>query len=216
MTHGDDKGVIVPPRLAPSQVVVVPIWRKGEDGAAVLEKADEVALRLRELGVRVRVDQRDHLSPGAKFWEWERKGVPFRVEVGPKDLAKGQAVLARRVTFGEEKRKDFLPEAQVISEMPQRLEDFQTALLEAARDRREANSYRGVTELSELKEIMEGKGGFVYTGWNGDPAVEEMVKEQTKATLRVIPDPEFASETPPTKCIGGGEAKVEAVWSKAY
>jgi prolyl-tRNA synthetase len=216
MTHGDDVGVVVPPRLAPSQVVVVPIWRKEEEGVAVREKADQIAAQLRELGVRVKLDARDHLTPGAKFWEWERKGVPFRVEIGPKDLAKEQAVLVRRVTFGDEKRKDFLPEGQVISEMPDRLEAFQDALLKAAKDRREANSHRGITKLSELKEIMEGEGGFVYSGWSGDPAVEEMVKEETKATLRVIPDAEFASDTPPSTCIGGGEAKMEAVWSKAY
>jgi prolyl-tRNA synthetase len=216
MTHGDDVGVVVPPRLAPSQVVVVPIWRKEEEGLAVREKADQIAAQMRERGVRVRIDARDHLTPGAKFWEWERKGVPFRVEIGPKDLEKSQAVLVRRVTFGDETRKEFLPEGQVVQEMPKRLEAFQTALLEAARGRREANSYRGVTELSRLREIMEAEGGFVYTGWNGDPAVEEMVKERTKATLRVIPDPEFRSHEPPLKCISGGEAKVEALWSKAY
>jgi prolyl-tRNA synthetase len=216
MTHGDDVGIVVPPKLAPSQVVIVPIWRKEEEGVAVREKGDEVAARLRDLGVRVKVDTRDHLTPGAKFWEWERKGVPFRVEIGPKDLAKEQAVLVRRMTFGEEQRKEFLPEAQVVSEMPKRLDAFQGALLQAARERREANSHRGVTDLSQLKEIMDGEGGFVYTGWNGDPAVEEMVKQETKATLRVIPDAEFSSDLPPSRCISGGEAKMEVLWSKAY
>ncbi|MGW8268803.1 MAG: proline--tRNA ligase, partial [Longimicrobiales bacterium] len=86
----------------------------------------------------------------------------------------------------------------------------------AAKDRREANSYRGVTDLGQLKEIMEGPGGFVYTGWSGDPAVEERVKEETKATARVIPDPEFRSESAPARCIGGGEAKMEVLWSRAY
>jgi prolyl-tRNA synthetase len=216
MTHGDDVGIVVPPRLAPSQVVIVPIWRKEEEGVAVREKAEEMAGRLRELGVRVRIDARDHLTPGAKFWEWERKGVPFRIEIGPKDLAKEQAVLVRRVTFGDEERKAFLPEGQVVAEMPKRLEAFQDGLMRAARERREANSHRGVTDLSELKEIMEGDGGFVYTGWSGDPAVEERVKEETKATLRVIVDEEFRSGTTPTRCVGGGEAKMEVVWSKAY
>ncbi len=216
MTHGDDVGIVVPPRLAPSQVVIVPIWRKEEEGVAVREKADEMAARLRELGVRVRIDARDHLTPGAKFWEWERKGVPFRIEIGPKDLAKEQAVLVRRVTFGDEDRKAFLPEGQVVAEMPRRLEAFQESLLGAARERREENSHRGVADLAELKEIMEGNGGFVYTGWSGDPAVEERVKEETKATLRVIVDEEFRSETPPTRCVGGGEAEMEVVWCKAY
>jgi len=216
LTHGDDVGIVVPPRLAPAQVVVVPIWRKEEEGVAVREKADQVAAGLKELGVRVKVDARDHLTPGAKFWEWERKGVPFRVEIGPKDLAKEQVVMVRRVTMEGQNRKEFLPEAQAIAEMPGELDAFQAALLKGALDRREANSHRGVTELSQLKEIMDGEGGFVYTGWNGDPAVEEMVKEETKATIRVIPDEEFRSGTPPTKCISGGEAKMEVVWSKAY
>jgi prolyl-tRNA synthetase len=164
----------------------------------------------------VKVDARPHLTPGAKFWEWERKGVPLRVEIGPKDLAKEQLVLVRRVTFGEEKRKDFLPEEQALAQVPDRLDTFQRALLEGARRRREERSFRGVSELGELREIMEGGGGFVYTGWSGDPAVEEKVKEETKATIRVIPDPEFRSETPPERCIGGDEAKMEVVWSRAY
>lgn len=216
MTHGDDKGVVVPPKLAPIQVVVIPIWRKEEEGIAVREKADEVVARLKEIGVRVKVDVRDHMSPGAKFWEWERKGVPFRIEIGPKDLAKEQVVLVHRTTFGDEDRKEFLPEGQAIAQMPKRLDAFQAGLLQTAKDRREVNSHRGITDLSQLKEIMEGEGGFVYTGWNGDPAVEEMVKEETKATLRIIPDEEFRSDSAPKKCISGDEASVEVVWSKAY
>jgi prolyl-tRNA synthetase len=216
MTHGDDVGVVVPPRLAPVQTVIVPISRKEEERVAVLEKAHQLAARLREEGVRVKVDGREHLSPGAKFWEWERKGVPFRLEIGPKDLAQEQAVLVRRVSFGAEDRKVFLPENQAVSEMPARLEAFQNNLLKAAKDRRESNSYRGVNDLAGLKEIMDGPGGFVYTGWNGDPAVEEQVKEETKATIRVIPDVEFRSGIAPKQCIGGGKAKMEVVWAKAY
>jgi len=216
LTHGDDVGVVVPPRLAPVQVVVVPIWRKEAEAVAVREKADQVAARLKEAGVRVKVDARDHLTPGAKFWEWERKGVPFRIEIGPKDLAKGQVVLVRRVTFGEESRKEFLPEGQAVAEMPRRLDAFQAALLQGAKDRREAHSHRGISDFGQFKEIMDGPGGFVYTGWSGDPAVEERVKAETKATLRVIPDPEFRSGEAPSKCIGGGEAKMEVVWAKAY
>jgi prolyl-tRNA synthetase len=216
MTHGDDVGVVVPPRLAPTQVVIVPISRKEEERVAVMEKADEVAGRLRGAGIRVKVDVRDHLSPGAKFWEWERKGVPFRLEIGPKDLAKEQVVLVRRTTFGDEDRKEFLPENQAIAEMQDRLDLFQANLLNAAIGRRDANSHRGVTEMAELKEIVDGPGGFVYTGWSGDPEVEERVKEETKATIRVLPDPEFRSPDPPKTCIGGGEAKAEVVWSKAY
>jgi prolyl-tRNA synthetase len=216
MTHGDDVGIVVPPRLAPIQVVIVPISRKEEERVGVMEKAEQLAAMLKDEGVRVKVDGRDHLSPGAKFWEWERKGVPFRLEIGPKDLEKGQAVLVRRTTFGDENRKDFLPEREAVAGMSDLLDAFQANLLQAAKDRREANSYRGANTLDDLKEIMDGEGGFVYTGWSGDPAVEEMVKEQTKATIRVIPDREFRSDTPPDRCVGGGEAKMEVVWAKAY
>ncbi len=216
LSHGDDVGIVVPPKIAPAQVVVIPIWRKEEEGVAVREKAEEVARRLKDTGVRVRLDMRDHLTPGAKFWEWERKGVPFRIEIGPKDLAKEQVVLVRRVSFGDEQRKEFLPESQAVAEMVGCLNAFQDNLLAQAKARREANSYRGVQTLDELREIMEGDGGFVYTGWSGDPAVEEKVKEETKATIRVIPDPEFRSEDPPERCIGGGKARMEVVWSKAY
>ena len=216
MTHGDDVGVVVPPRIAPTQVVVTPIWRKEEQAATVLDKADQIESVLKEAGVRVKVDRRDHLSPGAKFYEWERKGVPFRLEVGPKDIEKEQVVLVRRVTAEGEDRKEFLPEKQALAELPGRLDAFQQDLLDTARRYREANSYRGVTDFGELKEIIEGEGGFVYTGWNGDPKVEQWVKEEIKATTRVIPDAEFASEEPPTKCISGDDAKVEVVWSRAY
>jgi prolyl-tRNA synthetase len=216
MTHGDDTGIVVPPRLAPTQVVIVPIYRKEHERTAVVEKAHELRARLAEAGVRVKVDDRDHLNPGAKFWEWERKGVPFRLEIGPKDLAKEQVVLVKRVTGEGEDRKAFLPEAQALAELPQRLEAFQAQLLERARARREANSHRGVTSLGELKEILDGPGGFVYTGWSGDPAVEERVKEETKATLRCIPGEDFRSSDAPEQCIGGGESQMEVVWAKAY
>jgi prolyl-tRNA synthetase len=118
--------------------------------------------------VRVKVDDRDHLNPGAKYYEWERKGVPFRLEVGPKDLEKGSLALARRVIPEGEKRKLFLPENEAIETMADRLEAFQTTLREQAIARREANSHRGVTEWKKMREILEDGGGFVYTGWNGD------------------------------------------------
>ncbi len=216
MTHGDDTGIIVPPRLAPTQVVIVPIYRKDSERTGVVEKAAQMRDRLAAEGVRVRVDDRDHLNPGAKFWEWERKGVPFRIEIGPRDLAKEQVVVVGRVTAEGADRKAFLPEAQAVVEMPQRLEEFQLQLLETARARREAHSHRGVQSIDELKEVLEGPGGFVYTGWSGDPEVEDRVKAETGATLRCIPDPDFQSTEVPDRCVGGGEARMEAMWAKAY
>jgi prolyl-tRNA synthetase len=215
MTHGDDAGVVVPPRLAPVQAVIVPILRGDE--AAVREKADEVAAKLKAAGVRVKIDARDNLSPGAKYYEWERKGAPFRVEIGPKDLEKGQLALARRVVAEGEPRKLFLPEAQAIAELPDRLEAFQFELRDAARARRDANSVRGVKTLDELQEALDGGAGFVFTGWNGDHAVEETVKERMKATIRVLPDEEFRSAETPTHCVSGnGASTAEVAWARAY
>jgi prolyl-tRNA synthetase len=217
MAHGDDQGLVLPPRLAPVQVVIVPIWKSDEERSAVRDKADEVSARLGEEGVRVQIDARDHLSPGAKYYEWERKGVPLRIEVGPKDLEKGSLAIAKRVRGEDEPRKEFVPEAEAVASVPKRLADFQASLLDAARERREAHSYRGVNDIGELKEILEGPGGFVYTGWSGDPAVEERIKEETKGTARCIPIDEFRSETPPEKCVGGeGKAEMEVLWARAY
>ncbi|MGD2045005.1 MAG: proline--tRNA ligase [Gemmatimonadota bacterium] len=216
MSHGDDNGLIVPPRLAPVQAVIVPILG-GDKDAEIHEKADEVAGHLTRVGVRVKIDRRENLSAGAKYYEWERKGVPYRIEIGPKDLAKGSLALVRRVTPEGEKRKAFLPEDRVIAELPGRLEQFQADLLDAARARRDESSVRGVKSIDELAEALDGGAGFVYTGWNGDPAVEEAVKDRTKATIRAIPDQEFRSDTAPEKCVSGeGVAKHEVAWARAY
>jgi prolyl-tRNA synthetase len=216
MTHGDDNGIVVPPRLAPVQAVIVPILG-GDRDAEILTKADEVAAQLGKVGVRTKIDRRDNLSAGAKYYEWERKGVPFRIEIGPKDIDKGSLALVRRITPEGEKRKAFLAEDRVIAELPGRLEQFQTELLEAARARREESSVRGVASIDELAEALDGGAGFVFTGWSGDPAVEEAVKERTKATIRAIPGEEFRSGTAPEKCVSGnGAAKHEVAWARAY
>jgi prolyl-tRNA synthetase len=215
MTHGDDRGLVMPPRLAPIQVVIVPIFRKDEEREPVMAKTREIVAAL--AGIRTHVDDRDNLSPGAKFYEWELKGVPFRIEVGPKDIAKGQLVLARRVVAEGGERKEFLPEAELLSSLPRRLDEYQAFLLERARARREDNSHRDVQSYERFREIIEGPGGFVYAGWCGSAECEEKVKEDTKATIRVLPDEEFRSTTAPERCIVcGGEATCEAVWARAY
>ena len=217
MTHGDDVGLVVPPKLAPTQVIVLPIARSDDDWGRVSAVADRVAAALAELGVRAKTDRRRHLSPGAKFYEWERKGVPMRIEVGPRDLARGEVVAVARIPDPAGTRKVATEEAAAVAEMPARLAELQGRLLEAARSRREAATYRGtVSSVDELAELLEGGAGFVYTGWSGDPAVEERARVAAKASIRVIPDEEFRSDTDPTRCIGGGRARMEVVWARAY
>ena len=216
MTHGDDQGLVLPPKLAPVQVVIVPIL-KGDDHGPVLEKADAIRDALVAEGIRAKIDSRDFLSPGNKYYEWERKGVPLRLEIGPRDIESGQVALAKRVRSEDEPRKDFVPESEALATMGDRLDAFQAQLFEAAKSRREENSHRGVNDLGELAEIMNTTGGYVYTGWSGDPAVEERIKDETKATLRCIPEEEFRSAEAPERCIGGEkDAGMEVVWAKAY
>ena len=217
MTHGDDVGVVVPPRLAPTQVMVVPIGRSDEQWAVVSEAADRVVASLGDAGVRAESDGRRHLSPGAKFFEWERKGVPVRVEIGPRDVERGEVVVVRRVTAAGDERKVSLPVARAVAEMPSLLEALQGLLLDSARARREDATHRGeVASVEELGALLDDGAGFVHSGWSGDPAVEERVKEATRATIRVIPGEEFRSATAPVRCAGGGKARMEVVWARAY
>jgi prolyl-tRNA synthetase len=217
MTHGDDNGLVIPPRLAPIQVVVVPIYRSDDERALVLEKAERVASILRQEHIRVKVDARDTIKPGAKYFEWERKGVPMRVEIGPKDVAKQQLMVVMRKEVPGMARKEAMDEAVALMTIPNRLNDFQRALMAQATERREANSTRGVSDYAQLKELVERDAGFVYVGWCGSAECEAKVKEETKATIRCIPGEEFRSKEAPEKCaVCGGSAKHEVIWSKAY
>ena len=212
MTHGDDAGLVCPPRLAQYQVVIVPIHRTDDERAAVLEAAHGVKRELAAAGVRVHLDGRDGMKPGAKYYEWEGRGVPLRLEIGPRDVTAGAVVLARR-TGG---KKETLPMAGLSARIVEEMDRMQSALLEAARARREAASIRGATKAQFLAHI-EGSGGFVYAGFCGRGTCEAEIKEQTKATIRVLPDEEFRSPEPPPTCMWCGRPSVaEAVWAKAY
>ena len=212
MTHSDDSGLVCPPRLAQYQVVIVPIYRADEERGAMLEAADRLQRELRAADIRTHVDSREGMKPGAKYYEWEGRGVPFRLEVGPRDVAAGTAMLARR-TGG---KKEAVPLEGIAERIRGEMSRMQIELLEAARARREAASIRGATR-EEFIARMEGDGGFVYAGFCGDGACEAEIKEQTKATIRVIPDEEFRSRTRPTTCMRCGRPSVdEAVWAKAY
>ena len=220
MTHSDDNGLVCPPRLAPVEVVIIPIYKSDEEKARVVEAAYMVRDELTGWTgrgatdrLRVIVDAREGIKPGAKYYEHEMRGIPLRLEIGPKDLEKGSVFSARRDT----RAKAALPMAGLPEAVAGLLGTMQSDLLAAATARREANSHRNVTSYAQFKEIMEGPGGFVYAGWNGDPAVEAKVKEETKATIRCIPDPEFRSAQAPTTCLVTGEpARHEVIWAKAY
>jgi len=211
MTHGDDVGIVCPPKLAPTQVVIVPIYRTDTEREAVMQVAEGVAQELRAAAVRVEVDARDGMKPGAKYYEWEGRGVPLRLEVGPKDVAKGQVFAARR-TGG----KAPIPLGELVDGVRRTLGEIQSGLFGAALERREINTRRGVTK-DDLVAMMEGPGGFAYGGFCGGRPCEDAIKEATKATVRVLPDEEFRSATPPATCVWCGAPSVaEAVWAKAY
>ncbi|MBU6364615.1 MAG: proline--tRNA ligase [Gemmatimonadetes bacterium] len=219
MTHGDDAGLRLPPRLAPIQVVIVPIWKTDEERAATIEAARRIADDLGSFKrpdherIRCHVDDRVGIKPGAKYYHWELRGIPLRLEIGPRDLASGAGLLVRRDT--REKRP--MAFDALRAELPAVLEGMQADMLAAARARLEANSIRERISYDRFREVMEGPGAFVYAGWSGDPAVEQRVKEETKATIRVIPDAEFRSAEPPTRCLVTGEpAKHEVIWARAY
>ncbi len=182
MAHGDDKGLVLPPRLAPHQVVIVPILRSKDPGAneGVLAASSRLEAELQGLGVRVKLDDREGMSPGWKFNEWEQKGVPLRLELGPKDLEKGVALLADRLGDGKEE----LPLEGLAAQIPARLDAFHDALYQRALDFRRENT-RTAETFSELKEMVEH--GFVYATHCGDPESEKQIQEETKATIRCIP-----------------------------
>ena len=219
MTHGDDIGLRVPPLLAPIELVIVPIYRTDEDRALVLEAAHRIATSLgagdgRAPGRRrIHVDARDGMKPGAKYYEWELRGIPLRLELGPRDLAANQGVLVRRDT--REKRPvslDSLGEAVADC-----LSAMQRDMLSAALERRDANSVRERISYDAFRELMAGPGGFVYAGWCGDAACETSIKDETKATIRCLPDEEFRSADAPVHCLKCRRAStVEALWAKAY
>jgi prolyl-tRNA synthetase len=219
MSHGDDNGMITPPRLAPIEVVIVPIWKTDEERATLLEAAQKLKGELTSWAgrgddrLRVHIDAREGMKPGAKYYEWELRGIPLRLELGPKDLEKQSVFSARRDT----RAKAAIPMAGVAASVAQLLATIQADLFVAAKARREAATHRGEISYDRFKEIMEGPGGFVYSGWDGDPATEARVKEETKATIRLIPDAEFRSPEAPAKCmVTGRPAKYEVVWAKAY
>jgi prolyl-tRNA synthetase len=210
MAHGDDRGLRLPPRVAPQQVVIVPIFREDER-ADVLQAATAVADELRTAGVRVRVDDRPEYRPGFKFNEWELKGVPLRVEIGGRDLAAGVVTVARRDTGDKQQ----IPLARAAAAIGEILSDVQTSLFRAARDEQERRTLRDPESYDEMIEYLRDAGGFVAAWWCGRSDCEARVKEDTSATIRCLPLGEQPAESGPCICCGRS-AVAAAVWAQAY
>jgi prolyl-tRNA synthetase len=222
MTHSDDQGLVVPPRLAPIHVVIVPIFRKPEEKTATCEAARSLAGALRDLPpdpwlgyepVQVKIDDRDQYQPGFKFNEWELKGVPIRVELGPKDLAKNACVLARRDLPGKEAKMFDVPLTDAPERIMAQLKEMQTALFEKAKKFRDANTLE-VNSYDEFKQKIEDPGGFLWAHWDGTRETEDRVAAETKATIRCIP---FDRPKETGKCMVTGQPSVgRVVFAKAY
>ncbi|MEQ8765977.1 MAG: proline--tRNA ligase [Planctomycetota bacterium] len=209
MTHSDDNGLVLPPKLAPIEVVVVPIYKSDEDRLLVLGASEELQKAL-DGRVRLHIDDRDQYRPGHKFFEWEKKGVPIRIEVGPRDVKENKVILARRDT-GEKNpvSRDGLAE-HIVS----LLGEIQTSLFERAKTYREDNTRRAES-FDEFRSILEEHRGFVRAYFSLDTVLEEKIKNETKATVRCLP---LDGEVPDgAKCIFSGEpAKADAVFAIAY
>jgi len=223
MMHGDDDGVVLPPRIAPTQIVILPVTPRDETRATVLEACDKLAARLCEtryadFPIEVAVDRRD-LGGGVKNWEWVKKGVPLRVEIGPRDLEKNSVEVSRRDQAV--KAKESMPVEEFVGRAPEILGSIQDSLYARAKKFREANT-RVVESRKEFYDFFTPKnsakpeihGGFALAHWNGSREIEERIKNDLKVTIRVIP----MNDSPqPGKCIFTGEPSARrVVWAKSY
>jgi len=214
MTHGDDSGLILPPVLAPLQAVIVPIWRNEEQRTLVLEAAERAQAQLAAGGVRVKMDDRDDVSPGFKFNDWEMRGVPVRIEIGPRDVAKNAVVLARRDRPGKEGKTFGVPADGLVEAVGEMLDQVQAGLLQRATDFREANTHTGIRDYEEFKELLAEKGGFLRVHWAGSSEDEDRIKEETKATVRLYP---LETEEGAGRCFyTGKETERIAIFARAY
>ncbi|MGA8224558.1 MAG: proline--tRNA ligase [Candidatus Acidiferrales bacterium] len=210
MVHGDDQGLILPPRLAPFQLVIVPIYKTDDEKSTVLENAQRLRKELSDAGIRVKMDEREGMSPGFKFNDWEMRGVPLRLELGPKDVAKGSVVLARRDRPGKE-GKSFVPQQGIAAAVAQTLEEIQQSLYDRALAYRKANTAEPA-DYEEFKKAVEK--GFASSWWCGGAACEAKIKEETKATMRCIPLEQPGGSG---KCIYCGQPAAEkAIFARAY
>lgn len=209
MTHSDDHGLVLPPNLAPIQVVIVPIYKGEEQLKQISEAAEKIASELRAEGITVKYDDRDTQKPGWKFAQYELQGVPVRIAIGPKDLEKGSVELARRDTLA----KEFLPQTEVVAKVKGLMTEMQENLYQRALDFRETHIAE-VEDFEDFKKVLEEKGGFISAHWDGTEETETRIKEETKATIRCIP---FDRKEEAGNCVYTGKPSAGRVlFAKAY
>jgi len=209
MTHSDDKGLVLPPKLAPIQVVIVPIYKGEEELNKVSEQANKIVSDLKENNISVKYDNRDTYKPGWKFAEYELKGVPLRIGIGPKDLENGTVELVRRDTF----EKQNINQNDIVAVVTKLLNEIQESLHKKATAFRDEHITE-VNSFEQFKEVLETKGGFVSAHWDGTEGTEKAIQEETKATIRCIP---FNNKMEEGKCVFSGEPSQQRVlFAKAY
>ncbi|MDC1050639.1 proline--tRNA ligase [Candidatus Marinimicrobia bacterium] len=209
MVHGDDKGLRLPPNIAPIQIVIIPIYKTEEDLKKITDYIEPIIKKCLNNNISYYLDNRDKISPGFKFNEWEMKGVPLRIEVGLRDIENKNIVMARRDTS----QKDIFNYENIFTEITKSLESIQNNLYQQALDFRESNIYN-VDDYELFKDIMNNKGGFIKCAWDGDSKTENIIKKETNATIRCIIN-DISNNT--AQCIFSKKpAKYEVIFSKAY
>ncbi len=209
MTHSDDNGLVLPPKLAPIQVVIIPIYRGDEEFDKVSEVALELQKELRAKGLRVKFDNRDTQKPGWKFHQYELKGVPVRIAVGPKDIANGTFEVARRDTL----KKEVMLKNEVVDKVSGLMDEIQKNLFSRALDNRTEHTTE-VSNYDEFKQVLDTKGGFISAHWDGTLETEEKIKNETKATIRCIPSDVEKEEG--TCMVTGKPSRERVLFAKAY
>ncbi|MFT4968484.1 MAG: prolyl-tRNA synthetase [Chitinophagales bacterium] len=211
MTHSDDEGLILPPKLAPFHAVIIPFFLKNkpEINDQLMEKAQQMAEDLRKAGMRVQIDDDETKRPGFKFAEYELKGYPTRIVIGPRDLENGTVEIARRDT----KEKETQSSEDIVGTISGLLKDIENNLLTRAQEHRSSNTHQA-SNIAEFKDVLENKGGFIVANWDGSSETEEKIKEETGATIRCIP---LDDNVPTGPCVySGKEAKHKVIFARAY
>jgi prolyl-tRNA synthetase len=209
MTHSDDHGLVLPPKLAPIQVVIIPIYKNDEQLAQISETVNKIVKKLKALGISVKYDDRNTQKPGWKFNEYEFKGVPVRLAIGPRDLENGTVEVARRDTL----EKSVYQIIDIEHKISHLLDSIQKNLYQKAYDFREENTNK-VDTWEEFVALLDGKGGFISAHWDGTSETEQRIKDETKATIRLIP---IDGKMEEGKCILSGKpSKQRVIFARSY